>query len=195
MKFEVEQKFPVSDLTDIEIRLTLAGATFADAVVQVDRYLAHPSRDFAETDEAIRIRQVGDANFITYKGPKIDATTKTRKEIELPLHSGAEHAEQWTSLLGALGFSPVATVCKRRRHAHVAWQGAEVEVSLDLVEDLGTFVELELSADEEALDAAKAKLQSLADELGLSGSEQQSYLELLLASTDTDSEGDVRRTP
>lgn len=195
MKFEVEQKFPVEDLTDIEDRLVLAGATFAAPVVQVDRYLAHPSRDFAETDEAIRIRQVGDANFITYKGPRIDTTTKTRKEIELPLHDGAEHAEQWTTLLGALGFSPVATVCKRRRHARIAWQDAEVEVALDQVEDLGTFVELELSADEEELDTAKAKLQSLADELGLSGSEQQSYLELLLASTDVRSEDDVRRTP
>ncbi len=195
MKFEVEQKFPVEDLADIEHRLALAGATFADPVVQVDRYLAHPSRDYAETDEAIRIRQVGDANFITYKGPKIDATTKTRKEIELPLHKGAEHAEQWTSLLGALGFSPVATVCKRRRHAHIPWQDAEIEVALDHVEDLGTFVELELSADEEALDAAKAKLQSLADELGLSGSEQQSYLELLLASADAGSEDDGSPIP
>lgn len=187
MKFEVEQKFPVEDLADIECRLASAGATFTDVVIQVDRYLAHPSRDFAKTDEAIRIRQVGDANFITYKGPKIDATTKTRKEMELPLHDGVEQAEQWASLLEVLGFSPVAVVCKRRRHAHIAWQDAEIEVALDQVEDLGDFVELEVSADEATLDTAKSKVQSLADELGLSGSEQRSYLELLLAMTDVDS--------
>jgi adenylate cyclase class 2 len=183
MMFEVEQKFPVEDLADIESRLASAGATFTDAVVQVDRYFAHPMRDFAQTDEAIRIRQVGDANFITYKGPKIDATTKTRKEIELPLHNGAEHAEQWVSLLDALGFSPVAVVSKRRRHAHIAWQDAEIEIALDQVRDLGNFVELEVRADDETLDAAKSKVQSLADELGLSGSEQLSYLEMLLAKT------------
>jgi len=184
MQFEVEQKFPVADLADVENRLAALGATFVDEVVQVDRYFAHPSRDFAKTDEAIRIRQVGDANFITYKGPKIDTTTKTRKEIELPLHDGQRQAEQWGSLLGALGFAPVATVRKRRRHAHIAWQDAEIEVALDQVGDLGDFVELELNADEESLDVAKPKIQSLADELGLTGSEQLSYLELLLAKTD-----------
>ena len=183
MKFEVEQKFPVENLTDIENRLASAGATFSDVVVQVDRYFAHPSRDFAQTDEAIRIRQVGDANFITYKGPKIDATTKTRKEIELPLHDGAEQSEQWASLLEALSFSPVAMVSKRRRLARIAWQDTEIEVALDQVDGLGSFVELEVSADEASLDAAKSKVQSLADKLGLSGSEQRSYLELLLAMT------------
>ncbi|MBC8870609.1 MAG: class IV adenylate cyclase [Planctomycetes bacterium] len=184
MQFEVEQKFPVADLADIEYRLSVLGATFVDEVVQVDRYFAHPSRDFAKTDEAIRIRQVGDANFITYKGPKIDTTTKTRKEIELPLHDGQRQAEQWGSLLGALGFAPVAVVRKRRRNAHIAWQDAEIEVALDQVGDLGDFVELELNADEESLDVAKPKIQSLADELGLTGSEQLSYLELLLAKAD-----------
>ena len=195
MKFEVEQKFPVEDVADVENRLVSAGATFSDAVVQVDRYYAHPSRDFAQTDEAIRIRQVGESNFITYKGPKIDATTKTRKEIELPLHNGAEHAGDWASLLDVLGFSPVAVVRKQRRHAHVAWHDAEVEVALDQVEGLGSYVELELSADDAALDAAKSNLQSLADELGLSGSEQRSYLELLLATADSVSQDDPRQRP
>ncbi len=180
MEFEVEQKFPVADLSALERKLVSTGATFADTIVQVDRYLAHPSRDFACTDEALRIRQVGDANFITYKGPKIDATTKTRKEIELSLHDGGEEAERWGTLLGALGFVPVAEVRKRRRCGRLVWQNAVVEIALDQVDDLGEFVELELSVEEASVDAAKAKIQSLADELGLSGAERRSYLELLL---------------
>jgi adenylate cyclase class 2 len=181
MQFEVEQKFLVADLSVLEHKLVSAGATFADTIVQVDRYLAHPSRNFAQTDEALRIRQVGDANFITYKGPKIDTTTKTRQEIELPLHDGGEEAEKWVALLAALDFVPVAEVRKRRRCGRLAWQDVEVEVALDQVDALGEFVELELSAEESSVDAAKAKIQSLADELGLSGAERRSYLELLLA--------------
>jgi adenylate cyclase class 2 len=181
MQFEVEQKFLVADLSALEHKLVSAGAVFADTNVQVDRYLAHPSRDFARTDEALRIRQVGDANFVTYKGPKIDATTKTRKEIELPLHDGGEEAEKWVALFAALGFVPVAEVRKQRRCGRFVWQNAEVEIALDQVDDLGEFVELELSADEASLDGAKAKIQSLADELGLSRAERRSYLELLLA--------------
>lgn len=180
MQFEVEQKFLVSDLSALEHKLASAGAVFVDTIVQVDRYLAHPSRDFAQTDEALRIRQVGDANFITYKGPKIDTTTKTRKEIELPLHDGGEEAERWVAIFAALGFAPVAQVRKQRRCGQLLWQNAEVEIALDHVDELGDFVELELSAEESSVDEAKATIQSLADELGLAQSERRSYLELIL---------------
>ena len=49
---------------------------------QVDTYFSHPARDFAATDEALRIRSIDQENFVTYKGPKLDATTKTRREID-----------------------------------------------------------------------------------------------------------------
>ena len=79
MQYEVELKFPVADLGAIEARLVELGTRFDEAVTQVDRYFAHPARDFARTDEALRIRQVGNACYVTYKGPKVDAATKTRR--------------------------------------------------------------------------------------------------------------------
>jgi adenylate cyclase class IV len=45
---------------------------------------------------------------------------------------------------------------------------------------VGTFVELEIVSDEEGVEQAKKHLATLAGELGLSGSERRSYLELLL---------------
>ena len=122
----------------------------------------------------------GRANFITYKGPKIDATTKTRREIDLPLPPDEESAQAWTGLLEALGFTVVGEVRKSRRKAHVVWQGRRVEVSLDEVERLGTFAELELVVEPEDVEAAKACIASLAEALGLEGSERRSYLELLM---------------
>ena len=80
-----------------------------------------------------------------------------------------------------LGFRGVAEVRKLRRKALVAWQDHTVEVSLDVVEGLGTFVELELMADPEQMAAAKACIADMAGRLGLSGSQRRSYLELLLA--------------
>jgi len=59
-------------------------------------------------------------------------------------------------------------------------QGRQVEASLDEVERLGTFAELELVVDEHDLEAAKACIASLAAALGLVGSQRRSYLELLL---------------
>jgi adenylate cyclase class 2 len=183
MHFEVEQKFPVTDLVAVERKLVELGAVSAGVLDQVDRYFAHPARDFARTDEALRVRQVSDDNCITYKGPKLDATTKTRREIELPLASGPASAELWQSLLEALGFVPAAIVRKTRRLLRLEWRGAAVEAALDDVAGVGRYVELELSADEDGLERARALVQELAQELGLSGSERRSYLELLLAAT------------
>jgi adenylate cyclase class 2 len=181
MHLEVEQKFPVGSLAEIRPRLAALGATFAGPIDQADTYFAHPSRDFAATDEALRLRRVGNTNCITYKGPRLDGQTKTRKELELPLASGEEAFDQYSQLLAALGFHAVATVHKRREAAHLAWEGLAIEAALDSVARVGQFVELEISADEGHLDQAQAAIASLAKELGLRVAERRSYLELLLA--------------
>ena len=183
MQIEVEQKHAVADLSEVERALKGLQAGPGAEVLQVDTYFAHPARDFAQTDEALRIRSVGDDNFVTYKGPKLDPRTKTRREIELPLEARVAGAARFAELLEALGFRRVAEVRKRRRTAHVAWQGREVEVALDAVERVGTFVELELIVEAVDVPAAQACLASLAKELKLAGSERRSYLELLLESS------------
>jgi adenylate cyclase class 2 len=179
--YEVEQKFPVADHAALEARVAEVGGRFGPPVEQVDAYFAHPARDFAATDEALRIRRVGERNFITYKGPKIDPLTKTRREIELPLGEGSEEFSQWRTLLVALGFRPVAEVEKRRRTAEIDWQGRAIEATLDDVTGVGTFCELETSADDADLEAAKSALHSLANHLQLTTTERRSYLEMLLA--------------
>jgi adenylate cyclase class 2 len=180
VNYEVEQKFPVGDLAAVERRLSGMGVGVSEPRGEADLYFAHPARDFSATDEALRIRRVGQSNSITYKGPKVDAATKTRRELELPLAPDDASAAAWGELLEVLGFRPVAEVRKRRRKATVPWQGRRVEASLDEVDEVGTFVELELVTTPDNLEAAKACIASLADSLGLSGSQRRSYLELLL---------------
>lgn len=179
-KYEVEQKFPLADMAGLQTKLVELGATISEPQLEVDLYFAHPARDFAQTDEALRIRRQGPASFVTYKGPKIDRTTKTRREIDLPLPPQQESAAAFGGLLEALGFTPVAEVRKRRRKAKIPWQGRHVEGSLDEVERLGSFAELELVVEADGLEAAKACIASLAAALGLAASERRSYLELLL---------------
>ena len=179
MRYEVEMKFRAADRAALESRLVELGATISAAQAEVDVYFAHPARDFAHSDEALRIRRKGTRNFLTYKGPKIDATTKTRQEIDLPLLPGEETAQAWTDLLIALGFTVAGEVRKSRRKAHVVWQGRNVEASLDEVEGLGEFAELELVVEPEGIEVAKTCIASLAEALGLEGSERRSYLELL----------------
>jgi adenylate cyclase class 2 len=87
MQYEVEQKHQFEDVTALVAQLEQRGIVLEPAVVQSDQYFAHPSRDFALTDEALRIRTSGGESFVTYKGPKLDTTTKTRHELELTLQS------------------------------------------------------------------------------------------------------------
>ena len=180
MRYEVERKFYVDNLADIEARLTEMDARFGEVRVEEDTYFIHPSRDFVETDEAFRMRAVGIGNRVTYKGPKIDRETKTRREIDLDLPDGEAARADWLELFQSLGFQPKAVVRKHRRKAYVSWQDRRVEVSLDRIDALGEFVELELIADESDLAAAKASIAALAEHLGLTRDERRSYLELLL---------------
>ncbi len=179
MSYEVEMKFPVSDMVSLEARLTGMGAAISAPISETDTYFAHPARDFAQTDEALRLRRQDTSHFITYKGPKLDAATKTRREIEIPLSVDEQGFQAWRSLLEALGFRAAGEVRKRRRKAEVPFQGRSIEVSLDEVQRLGTFVELELVAPGSGIEAAKASIIALAGVLGLEGSERRSYLELL----------------
>ncbi|PQO42841.1 class IV adenylate cyclase [Blastopirellula marina] len=180
MKFEVEIKFPVDDLSDVESRIEEMGGIIEVPKRQADKYYSHPCRNFAETDEALRIRRVGDQNFITYKGPKVDDSTKTRREVEVPLVSGATGAANIVAMFESLGFTPVAEVIKDRRKSEFQFEGFEVLVAMDEVLELGKFVELEITAEESDVEAAKAALEKLAIQLGLSDSERRSYLELIL---------------
>src|SRR5438046_2583453 len=85
---EVEMKFAVEDFTPLTRRLWEWHA-FADAEHQeADHYFNAPDRDFAQTDEALRVRRSGSYNCVTYKGPKLEAQTKTRTEIEVPFSGG-----------------------------------------------------------------------------------------------------------
>jgi adenylate cyclase class 2 len=184
MNYEVENKFRVPDLEQIEIALRQLGAEIRETVQQSDLYFAHPVRDFAATDEALRIRRVGSGNSVTYKGPKIDRATKTRQELEIPLADGPAHFAQYAQLLELLGFRRVAEVTKRRRNGTCEFEGCEVEIALDDVQQVGTFLELEIVATDERVESAQATILRLAERLGLTSPERRSYLELLLEAPD-----------
>ncbi|MBU6283640.1 class IV adenylate cyclase, partial [bacterium] len=159
-------------------RLSSLGATGGGEHRQSDVYLAHPARDFAATDEALRLR-LDDATLrITYKGRKLDPPRKTREEIEFPLATDLPTA---SLLLERLGFRPVATVVKRRVEWRLPGPGDAV-VSIDEVDGLGLFCEVEVAAEDptagrEALDRALLRL-GLEDATPIA----ESYLELLLGS-------------
>jgi adenylate cyclase class 2 len=188
---EIEQKFAHADFAAIERRLAEWGARVGEEHTEADHYFNAPDRDFARTDEAFRLRRVGPANFLTYKGPKRPGAVKVRTELEIPLRDGDEAAEQMTRLLTHLGYRPVAMVRKHRRMRHLERGGFALTFCLDEVEQLGRFAEVEILAPEEQVEQARSVLADTAAALGLTELERRSYLNLLLTAWGTPQPADI----
>jgi adenylate cyclase class 2 len=181
MSFEVEQKFRTDSHGPIADRLRQLGAVARSRIDQEDVYFNHPARDFAQSGEAFRIRRNGDCNALTYKGPRLEGPTKTRPEIEVAFAEGTKDLSRMIALLDQLGFRKVAAIRKQRTPFHLTRDGRAVEVTLDLAEGLGTFVEVETIARDEAdLPHAQRVILELADALGLHTVEPRSYLRMAL---------------
>jgi adenylate cyclase, class 2 len=180
MGFEVEIKFRAADHEGLERRLRAIGAEAGDVLEQEDVYLSHPSRDFAVSGEAFRVRSEGESNRLTYKGPKHAGPTKTREEVEIGFEHGAEAHRKMLRVLEALGFRRVASVRKTRRPFRLVREGRLMEVVLDRIAGLGMFAEVEALAGSGDLADAQAAVQALARELGLDRVEPRSYLRMFL---------------
>ena len=179
--FEVEQKYAVAEMSPLIDALESLGIQWQNEVCQRDYYFNHPSRDFAITDEAVRIRIEDDEACLTYKGPKIGTKAKTRKEIELPIVEGVTAEPAIRGFLTELGFREVALVSKKRRNGVCRLNDRDVSIAIDNVEQLGSFIELELLvSDESEIAVAQSILDDLANRVGLSSTDRRGYLDMLL---------------
>ena len=178
--YEVEVKVR-TDHDEVRDRLQALDATAVGTVTQVDTYFDAPHREFTETDEALRIRREeradGSEARLTYKGPLVETASKTREERETAVGDEAEaHA-----IFESLGFTPAATVHKEReRFTHDGFT-----VTLDSVDDVGEFVEVEAEVDaESAVESRREAAFEVLRELGLDPDDQTrtSYLGFLLES-------------
>lgn len=174
---EVEVKAKIKDFNSVKKMLNEINADKSHVEHQEDSYFNSPIKDFAKTDEALRIRKVNVNNkskiFITYKGPKIDAQSKTREEIEV----GIEDSNKVAKIFEHLGFKKVAKVVKNR----TIYNLNEYIISLDEVEGLGPYMEIETDLEDGSeFKEELNKIFSILKKLGIEdGFERTSYLELL----------------
>jgi adenylate cyclase class 2 len=162
---EVEIKARVK-IEEIEYKLSNMRAKPLGKEYQKDIYFSHPCRDFRGRDEALRVREIKDEYFLTYKGPKLDEETKTREEIKIKVKG------EIISLLERLGFAKIREVRKKRSF----YQWDNLMVCLDKVEGLGEFLEVEGVSYSD-----RERIFELLKELGISRKEliRKSYLEML----------------
>ncbi|MEN3000181.1 MAG: class IV adenylate cyclase [Acidilobaceae archaeon] len=164
---EVEGKFRVecSRLDDLGAQLREMGLTYVGGREEEDSYFSHPCRDFLKTDEALRLRRGGELT-LTYKGPRERGEMKRRLELTLSVAGEVEE------MLERLGFKLALKVRKRREY----FESQELVVSLDRVEGLGCFVEIESKR------GSAEEVMELAGRLGLAKESYvgKTYVELIL---------------
>ncbi len=180
--YEIEQKYRLDDLEAFRSALAIEGATALHVQQHRDTYYNHPCRDFATTNEALRVRRVDEQPLITYKGAKLASAIKTRIELEWPLGPGDASGEKTESLLQYLGFRRVAEVSKRREsfQATDPQSGLLLTITIDQVDEVGQFAEVECVATADQMQIAQQAVQTMAQRLGLKAPEPRSYLRMLL---------------
>jgi len=163
---EIEMKAKIDKYNRGRVEQIAKKAVFLGERLEEDIYFSSPIKNFKETDEALRIRKSQGNTILTYKGPKIDKISKSREEIETFVSGDIK------IILERLGFNKFIEIKKKRK----LYQYNEFMISIDDVEGLGEYIEVELKYEKKE---DVKKIEHLFDILYLD-SERRSYLELLL---------------
>ena len=177
---EVELKFKLPLETKASLFQFLEkNAKLSRKSFQKDSYFAPSHRDFLAKrpiNEWLRIRESNKGNSINYKnrkeqdGKQLDYCDEYETLLEKP--------DQIEKILLALNINPLIVVNKKR----TSFLYQNVEISIDEVEELGNFVELEMKGEYSSFEEALAYLYALAEQLGIQreGEDHKGYPRLLL---------------
>lgn len=181
IEVEIKVKLSEKEFTEIETKLKALGFSFEKKMQEIDIYYNGIDRNFAVTDEALRIRTSKNLNthtiqsYVTYKGKKLDTISKTRLEYDIAVEDGPT----MNNLLKSLGFAEVYTVEKTRDY----YNYENIHACVDYVQNVGHYVELEkIIAQDGEKNSVLDELFLLLTKLGINKDrlESKSYLQLLI---------------
>ena len=152
---EIELKLPLSNSKEVGDFLD-KNAMFKYKSFQHDAYYNAPHRNFLENSDNVnewfRIRIAEGKAQINYKDWQPHDTKLKTHSTEY--ETNVESYEQLGKILDALNFTKLIDVKKTRK----AWDYMDTEVSIDSVEELGDFIEVEYKGDLKDIDAARKHL-------------------------------------
>ena len=140
MKKEIEVKAKVSDLNIVKIELEKLGCVFGEPVVQDDTTFVNFDTDYAnfmKDTNFLRIRKTKDKIFFNLKRPQSNEMDCIEREVEI------NDADQMIGAIELLGYHKAVNVVKTR--TKTMYNG--MEICLDEVKDLGSFIEVEKIVD------------------------------------------------
>jgi adenylate cyclase class 2 len=171
---EVEVKARVSSFEELQSRLRALGCIFADPRIQHDRIYLHSSLEFSDKTVGtlyLRIRDSNGKHVFTLKKQLATEAENIEKELVI------DNPETCSDILMLMGYHEVLQISKQR----VVCKYDGMEICLDTVERLGTFIEVEKMTPDEDTRAVKDELCAFLQTLGVAAEdyEPKGYATLL----------------
>lgn len=163
---EIEIKIKLDEGAFLKVRENVQNsAKFVKKVRQIDEYFTPAHRNFVEPRfpfEWLSIRKRGDKTILNYKHfvPENAEVHTHCDEFETEI----KNPEGLKKIFSAINLKPLVRVDKERETYDY---NGEFEIALDVVKDLGHFIEIEAMKEFGTVEKAREKLFKLAKSLGV----------------------------
>ncbi len=157
---EVEIKAHVADLSAIKKQLVELGCNFSDPLRQEDRVYLQKGLELADTGVglvALRIRNSNGTHILTLKQQQGDGLDKLEHEVTI------DDPQEAHAMLLVMGYHEVSHTIKIRIKAQLR----DMEICLDDVQGLGSFIEIEKMTEESEGEKVQNELFAFAQSLGV----------------------------
>lgn len=148
---EIEIKASVENPKETEARIIALGAVLIDECEETDIYYTNPVKDLRESKEYIRLRCREDTTIFAYHQAKSDFTEETETSVG--------NLDAFRRILHLTGFEVLGTIVKKRRCYHYN----EFKLLLDVVKDIGVFLEIETEGSAEEASAKREACLNVLD--------------------------------
>ena len=169
MNVEVEIKVKIDNFEEIKAKVSAVGKLIK-SIKQVDEYYVPYHRDFfaqkPQPIEWLRIRTNPDKVIFEYD-KSINKKASGEQECAEEYETIISDPEEFRKILNFLDFKKVVTVDKQREY----WDCGDLEIALDNVAELGSFIEVEAKGDFENTIKAKEACFKFLEELGIKNAE------------------------
>jgi adenylate cyclase class 2 len=169
MNVEVEIKVKIENFEEIKLKVASVGKLIK-SIKQIDEYYVPCHRDFfsqkPHPTEWLRIRTNPDKVIFEYDksiNKKADGDQECAEEYETEISA----ADEFRKILNFLDFKKVITVDKQREY----WDCGDLEIALDKIEGLGSFIEVEAKGSFENNAEAKKACLNFSKKLGIKNAE------------------------
>lgn len=169
MNVEVEIKIEINNFEEIKAKVASRGKLIK-SIKQVDDYFIPTHRDFfaqkPHPTEWLRIRTNPDKVILEYD-KSINKKENGEQECAEEYETEISNPEEFRKIFNFLDFKKIVTVDKQREY----WDCGDLEIALDKIEGLGSFIEVEAKGNFESTAEAKQACLNFLDELGIKNAE------------------------